>query len=155
MAYGVRPSRQGNLPYRSKTASPLAARRKPRYDTALRSRRASFAVRPAHRGDHTVDSRDCQFLIDLYEMKSITKVAQKYYLSQPAMTKRLQRLEEEFGCTILLRRKKGVSFTAVGEQVLPYCRSMLRLNQEMMGTINRHQGIVGGSLSILCSLSYS
>lgn len=155
MAYGVRPSRQGNLPYRSKTASPLAARRKPRYDTAIRSRRASFAVRPAHRGDHTVDSRDCQFLIDLYEMKSITKVAQKYYLSQPAMTKRLQRLEEEFGCTILLRRKKGVSFTAVGEQVLPYCRSMLRLNQEMMGTINRHQGIVGGSLSILCSLSYS
>ena len=57
-----------------------------------------------------MDSRDCQFLIDLYEMKSITKVAQKYYLSQPAMTKRLQRLEEEFGCTILLRRKKGAKF---------------------------------------------
>lgn len=102
-----------------------------------------------------MDSRDHQLLLDLYELKNITKVAQKYYLSQPALTKRLQRIEEELGCAVLHRHKKGVSFTAAGEQILPYCRNMLRVQQEMMKEINHHQGVVGGTVSILCSNSYS
>ena len=102
-----------------------------------------------------MDCKDYQILLDLYEQKSITKVAQKHYLSQPALTKRLQRIEEELGCPILHRHKRGVDFTAVGELVLPYCRELLRTHQEMISSINHRQGLVGGSLSILCSNSYS
>ena len=102
-----------------------------------------------------MDSQDYQILLDLNELKSITKVAQKYYLSQPALTKRLQRIEDELGCSILTRHKKGVTFTAIGEQVLPYCRDLLRTQQEMVNSINNRQGLVGGALSILCSNSYS
>ena len=102
-----------------------------------------------------MDRQDCQFLIDLYEMQSITQVARKYFLTQPALTKRLQRLEEELGCQLLIRHKKGVSFTAAGELTLPYCRSMLHCGEALLGALNSHRGIVGGSLKLLCSHSYS
>ena len=102
-----------------------------------------------------MDRQDCQFLIDLYETQNITQVARKYFLTQPALTKRLQRLEEELGCQLLIRHKKGVSFTAAGELTLPYCRSMLHCGEALLGALNSHRGIVGGSLKLLCSHSYS
>ena len=102
-----------------------------------------------------MDSQDYRLLLDLYEEKSITLLAQRYFLSQPALTKRIQRMEEELGCTLLHRRKRGVTFTAAGERMLTYCREMLHMEQELREDLNRSKGVVGGSLSILCSNSYS
>lgn len=102
-----------------------------------------------------MNDQDYQFLLDLYETKNITKVAQQQFLTQPAMTKRIRRIEEELGCQLLLRSKRGVTFTAVGETVIRYCQRMLELNKQMRDSINQSQGIVGGSLSVGASLNYS
>ena len=102
-----------------------------------------------------MNDQDYQFLLDLYETKNITKVAQQQFLTQPAMTKRVHRIEEQLGCQLLLRSKRGITFTAVGETVIQYCRRMIDLNNQMKDSINRLQGIVGGSLSVGTSLNYS
>lgn len=101
-----------------------------------------------------MNEQDYQFLLNLYETKNITKMAQQQFLTQPAMTKRIRRIEEELGCQLLLRSKRGVTFTAVGEKVIHYCRDMIRMNEQLKNSINLYQGIVGGSLSIGCSLNY-
>lgn len=44
-----------------------------------------------------MNEQDYQLLIDLYETKNITKVADQHFLTQPALTKRLRRIEEELG----------------------------------------------------------
>ena len=42
-----------------------------------------------------MNEQDYQLLIDLYETKNITKVADQHFLTQPALTKRIRRIEEE------------------------------------------------------------
>ncbi len=101
-----------------------------------------------------MDDRDYQFLLDLHETKNITRVAQKHYLSQPAMTKRMKNIESELGCQLFLRSKKGVIFTSAGERIIPHCKSIVQQSNALRSTINHTQGIVGGSLNIYSSLNY-
>lgn len=106
-------------------------------------------------GRTLMNDQDYQFLLDLYKIKNITKVAQQQFLTQPAMTKRIRRIEEELGCQIVLRSKRGVTFTAVGESVVRYCEQMLNLQSQLKNEINLSQGVVGGSLDLGSSLNYS
>ncbi|MEG0803504.1 MAG: LysR family transcriptional regulator, partial [Pygmaiobacter sp.] len=95
-----------------------------------------------------MDNRDFQILIDLYECKNITKVAQQHFISQPAMTKRLQKIEEALGAELLLRSPKGVIFTPVGEAVIPFCRTMIQQSHAMLSTVNQLHGVVGGTINV-------
>ncbi len=101
-----------------------------------------------------MNEQDYHFLLNLYETKNITKMAQQQFLTQPAMTKRIRRIEEELGCQLVLRSKRGVTFTAVGEEVIRYCRGMMHMTEQLKNSINTYQGIVGGSLNLGCSLNY-
>lgn len=101
-----------------------------------------------------MDSRDFQILLDLYESRNITKVAQKHFISQPAMTKRLRKIEEDLGSELLLRSSRGVIFTPIGEAVIPYCRAMLQQNHAMRSAVNQLHGVIGGSINICASPNY-
>ena len=59
-------------------------------------------------------ANDYEFLITLYRSKNITQAAQTLFLSQPALTKRLQQIEQELGVLIVNRNVKGVQFTPEG-----------------------------------------
>ena len=54
-----------------------------------------------------MDNKDILLLKTLYEEKNITHTAKRLFLSQPALTDRLKRLEAEFGCTLFLRQPRG------------------------------------------------
>lgn len=47
--------------------------------------------------------------------KNISKAADALFISQPAISKSLSRLEENMGCTLFSRTSRGVSLTADGE----------------------------------------
>lgn len=47
--------------------------------------------------------------------KNISKAADALFISQPAISKSLSRLEENLGCTLFSRTSRGVSLTADGE----------------------------------------
>lgn len=102
-----------------------------------------------------MNEQDLYFLQDLYRIRNITRVAQLHYLSQPAMTKRIRRIEEELGCQLVLRSKRGITFTPAGEMVVRHSRSMTLLSEQLHASLNRLQGVVGGTLSIGVSLNYS
>lgn len=105
-------------------------------------------------GGSGMNDQDYQFLIDLYKTKNITKVAQQQFLTQPAMTKRIRRIEEELDCQLILRSKRGVTFTAIGEAVVKHCEKIVQANEELHNTIDQYKGVVGGTLSIGSSLNY-
>lgn len=58
---------------------------------------------------------DWQILYELYKTSNITKAADRLYMTQPSLTKRLQSIEEEFQIKIVNRTQKGVEFTEQGE----------------------------------------
>lgn len=102
-----------------------------------------------------MDNRDYQLLLDLYETKNITKAAQRHFLSQPAMTKRIKRIEDELGCELVLRNQKGVVFTPAGERIIPYCRKMNQTDMEMRNAVNQSLGVIGGSITIYVSHNFA
>lgn len=72
-----------------------------------------------------LDNRDWQILAVLYKEKNITKAAQTLFISQPALTVRLQQIEDYFGVTIVNRNKKGISFTTEGTYLAYSATKML------------------------------
>lgn len=102
-----------------------------------------------------MDTKDCELLADLARTKNITKTAQKLYLTQPAISKRIQKMEEELGGPILLRSKKGVVFTPLGEKILPHASAIASGFRIMKEQANACQEYVCGSIQLGCSVNFS
>lgn len=72
-----------------------------------------------------MDSSDWKILKIINEERSLTKAAERLYISQPSLTYRLNKMEKEFGVVILNRHSTGISFTIQGEYILKYALEML------------------------------
>lgn len=60
---------------------------------------------------------DWQILVTLHSTQSITKTAELLFISQPALTKRIQAIETELGVPLLIRSRQGSVFTPEGERI--------------------------------------
>lgn len=72
-----------------------------------------------------MDEKDWVMVQTIFEERNISKAAERLYISQPALTYRLQQLEKEFGTMIVARGKRGVEFTSQGEYIAQYARDMI------------------------------
>ncbi|KAA9028537.1 LysR family transcriptional regulator [Niallia endozanthoxylica] len=91
-----------------------------------------------------MDERDWMVLQVLYEEKNITKTSQRLYISQPALTNRLQQLEKEFGIKIVNRGRRGVQFTPQGEYLAKSAHEMLLTIQRIKeNVLNMENNVVG------------
>lgn len=52
--------------------------------------------------------KDAQIILSLNETKNITKTAERLFITQPALSKRIQNLEHDLGAPVLLRHQKGI-----------------------------------------------
>ena len=68
--------------------------------------------------------------------KNMTRAAEKLYMSQPALTKAIQRLENELSLKLFLRSQKGVELTSEGKTVFrmiaPACESIIESEKLLM-----------------------
>lgn len=91
-----------------------------------------------------MEDRDWLILKNLYENKNISKTAKSLYISQPALTKRIKNIEEEFNLSIIERGQKGVQFTTQGEFLAKCADEMLeRLRSIKEEVWNMDQEVVG------------
>ncbi len=60
-----------------------------------------------------------RYFLTVAETLNFTRAAERCFVSQPALTKSIQRLEEIVGGRLLDRSKKSVSLTAFGQSLLP------------------------------------
>lgn len=79
---------------------------------------------------------------------TVTAAADALCLTQPTVTSAIRKLEEQLGCPLFLRTKRGMSLTAEGAllwaRVEPACQLLLAAEREL-GAVRR---LDGGSLSI-------
>lgn len=80
------------------------------------------------------------FVVAVSDTGSISKAAERLYLSQPTLTSSIHELEEELGFQIFNRSRKGVTLTAEGTDFLPYARQLL---VQYTGLLE-HYGLSGG-----------
>ena len=82
-----------------------------------------------------MDDKDWLLLTTLKRCHSLSSAAEKLYVSQPALSKRIRGLEEEFQTCLLLRTRNGVQFTQAGELLCKYADSMLKQLQEVRDSL--------------------
>ncbi|NUT34220.1 MAG: LysR family transcriptional regulator [Hamadaea sp.] len=74
-----------------------------------------------HRADG-IDLRLLRYFLTLAEDLHFTRAAQRLYVSQPALSNQVQRLERQLGVRLFARTTRGVTLTAAGEAFLPHAR---------------------------------
>lgn len=76
--------------------------------------------------------QDIQTFLTITSCESLSKAAEQLYTSQPALSHRLSRLEEELGTTLIIRRKgvRSTLLTESGRRFIPVARKWMQLWQE-------------------------
>src|SRR6185369_2820442 len=64
-------------------------------------------------------------------LKSVTRAAEKLYLTQSAMSSRIAALEEELGVLLLDRRDRQFRLTVAGLRFFTYAQQLLELQREV------------------------
>ena len=63
---------------------------------------------------------------------SFSAAAEKIHVTQSALSQRVQKLENELGCTLIIRDKSQLLLTEVGNKLLKYCINKLSLESEFL-----------------------
>jgi DNA-binding transcriptional LysR family regulator len=72
-----------------------------------------------------IDLNDLEAFVLVAELRSFAAAAALIHLSQPALTRRVQKLEETLGVPLLERTTRRVELTTVGREFLPKARRLL------------------------------
>lgn len=106
----------------------------------------------ASREENAMQEEDWKLLSVLYRHKSLSRASEELFVSQPALTRRLRQIEEEFRTVITIRSSRGVSFTSQGEELVRYAEAMLREYEKIKREVSQAEEI-SGTISIASSLS--
>src|ERR671933_495646 len=58
--------------------------------------------------------------VEVARRQNVSRAAEALYVSQPALTARLQALERDLGAPLFVRTSRGMKLTDAGEAFLPY-----------------------------------
>ena len=73
------------------------------------------------------------------KIKSISKVANRSHISQPALSQQIQKLENSLGKKLFIRSNKGVKLTSSGEIVLKYADNIIRTYEKMLNGLKEEE----------------
>ncbi|SDI80586.1 LysR family transcriptional regulator [Paenibacillus naphthalenovorans] len=102
-----------------------------------------------------MDEKDFLLLKTLYTEKNISRTAEILYISQPAITYRIQNLEKYFNTPIISRGKKGVEFTAEGECLVKLADQILHEIRKTKEKIQNMGHQVQGTLRLGVSSNFA
>jgi DNA-binding transcriptional LysR family regulator len=78
-----------------------------------------------------IELHDARALVALVETGSISRAANELHLTQPAVTRRIQRLEQAIGAALVDRTLRPLTLTEVGRAALERCRRLLLTADEI------------------------
>lgn len=87
--------------------------------------------------------------------QNLTQVASALFMTQPALTKRLQQIEKEFNTVIATRNNKGFVFTPQGEFLTAKAEEFLNLLEDVKQKILMMDDGTSGTLKIGTSHSFA
>ena len=79
---------------------------------------------------------------------AITDAADRLNVTQPALTRRIQQLEQEMGVPLLARGRKGVTTTAIGELVAREAQVLVERYEQLRQQIASLRELKGGTVRL-------
>lgn len=84
------------------------------------------------RKGHTLESNYLKTLIEVVKTGSLSKAADILFVTQPAVSRRIKFLEDQYGCRLLDRSGQSVTTTDAGRIVFEKAEQMLAIEQELL-----------------------
>ena len=95
-----------------------------------------------------MDTIDWLLIRTLYSDRSMAKAAEKLFISQPAVSYRLTRMEQEFDEILFLRNNKGVTLTSAGLRLYTFAGLMLQYEEDIASYVRQKGGELSGLVNL-------
>lgn len=79
---------------------------------------------------------------------SFTRAAERLFLSQPAVSDQVRKLEEHFGVLLFNRTKRSVQLTALGEELFGITQRLYAVAAEAQELLSSSQALQSGNLTL-------
>ena len=83
--------------------------------------------------------------------KHMTKASEELYISQPAISQSIKKLEDQIGGTLFLRSNKGMELTEEGKALFEHIKSALELIENAENEFTAFKDLSKGEIKIGCS----
>lgn len=84
----------------------------------------------------------------VYREKSISKAAQKLFVSQPSLSIMIRKIEEEIGVPLFDRTSKPLRLTQAGEEYIKAAEAIAHIEKDFENYVNACSQLLTGSLTI-------
>ncbi|WP_027724270.1 LysR family transcriptional regulator [Tuberibacillus calidus] len=91
---------------------------------------------------------DLQIIVVLAEERNMRKAAERLFVSQPALSQRLQTIEDSWGTTLFIRSKRGLEITPEGEKIAAFAKRFLDEENRLKEEIYSNEGEIFGTLKL-------
>ncbi len=98
-----------------------------------------------------MDISALQAFLAVAESGSFSRAAERIYLTQPAISKRIAALEKEIGARLFDRIGRGIHLTPAGEALLSRARNVLKELEDVKRGITNLSGSISGELLLATS----
>ncbi len=95
-----------------------------------------------------MEIRSLKYLVSLADSGSFTAAAREHFVTQPAVSIQLRKLQEELGGRLFEVKGREIRFTEEGNTVLEYARRYIDLEGQLMRELGDLQGLRKGRLSL-------
>lgn len=95
-----------------------------------------------------MDIKQLKFLIALDETRHFSQAAARCHVTQPTLSMRLRSLEQELGLSLVNRGQRFEGFTAEGERILAWARTLLAAHDGLQAEASACRGRLVGTLRL-------
>ena len=100
-----------------------------------------------------MDTRELELFIVLAETLHFGQTAERMHLSPSAISRSIQRMEQEIGQRLLDRDKRSVRLTSAGQSLLLYARQELQQWRGFVESLQPHYQLLHGEIGLYCSVT--
>jgi LysR family transcriptional regulator, transcriptional activator of the cysJI operon len=94
-----------------------------------------------------------QEFITVVEQESLNRASRLLNISQPALSRKIMKLEEELGVSLFERKGKRLELTRVGQLCYEYALEFRSIHRQFQETLLRHKSVKKSSITIGASLT--
>ena len=95
-----------------------------------------------------VELRQLEYFAAVARHRHFTRAAESLYVTQPALSQQVRRLEAELGLQLFRRTSKGVELTSAGEDLLVHAETILAEVAQTRADMDRHTGVSRGVVRV-------
>src|SRR5215217_3504017 len=95
-----------------------------------------------------MDLRQLEYFVAVARHRHFTRAAEALYVTQPALSQQIRRLEAELGLQLLSRTPQGVEVTPAGQDLLLRAEAILGDVAAAREAMDEHAGVLRGSVRV-------